>query len=116
MKDIDQIYGTIVLELVFPKEEIISAVVCDSSVLEIGSLLYPSFKTPCNPYAEVVRGLVALETEVRPKNIGFIRKCKEYRFLHIDYIKRRFKYGDGPDYYNMRTYAFMAIGGVIPHS
>lgn len=115
MLDINKLYGKIVLELEFPKERTISALVCDTSVLEIGIQLYRSFETPCNPYAEVVRGLLILETEARPRHNTARRDEHRYRFLKIDYVKRRFKFGDGPDYYNMKCYAFMALGAVIPH-
>lgn len=111
MSDIGKVYGKIVLELLFPKERTISALVCDASISEIGAALYKSFQTPCNPYAEVVRGLVSLETETRPQHTTARRDEHQYSFLQIDYVKRWFKYGDGPDYYNMKCYVFSEIRG-----
>ncbi len=116
MRDISQVYSRMVVELIFPKEQTISAIVCSASAIEILTCLYRSLQTPCNPYAEVVRGLVTLETEERPRHARAARDELGLRFLEIDYVKRRVKFGIGPEFLDFKCWSFKGILNEIARS
>lgn len=95
-----------VLQLIFPKELVISAIVCDASAIEVLECLEWSLKLPCNPYTEVIRGLVVLQTEGLTEKSGYTLHEQTLRFLNVNYVNRRVKFGVGQDFLDLKCYSF----------